>query len=336
MIQNSLKLLRELRHDSGLFSAARKNVKTGYDKSWIRDNFYTALALEIFDKEDVVKTYHALLDIFLKHEYKINHAIKHKPKYAYEYIHARYNPLTFQEFNEEWGNKQNDAIGAILFKIADLIDKDFPIIRNMNDLRIIQKLVFYLESIEYWHDKDNGIWEENEEVHASSVGACLAGLKKISKHVYVPLDLIKKGQESLNKLLPRESKTKEVDLALLSLIYPYNIVAKKQALEILENVESYLVREKGVTRYIKDKYYNNGIEAEWCFGFPWLAIIYKNLGITNKYYYYLQKSLNCLNENLELPELYLGGTNIYNENTPLGWGQSLLIIALNGDKNDYR
>ncbi len=332
MIQNSLRLLRELRHDSGLFSAARKNVKTGYDKSWIRDNVYTALALEISDKEDVAKTYHSLLDIFLKHEYKINHAIKNKPKYPYEYIHARYNPLTLQEFHEEWGNKQNDAIGAILFKIADLINMDFPIIRNMNDLRIIQKLVFYLESIEYWNDKDNGIWEENEEVHASSVGACLSGLKAISKHVYVPLDLIKKGEKSLNKLLPRESKTKKVDLALLSLIYPYNIVTKKQALQILKNIEKYLVREKGVVRYINDKYYSNGSEAEWCFGFPWLAIIYRNLEITNKYYFYLQKSLNCLNENLELPELYLGGTNIYNENTPLGWGQSLLIIALNGDK----
>ncbi|MBI2670383.1 glycoside hydrolase family 15 [Candidatus Woesearchaeota archaeon] len=332
MIDESLKLLRELRYDSGLFSAAKKNVKTGYDKAWIRDNIYCTFGLESYDNEDIVKTFQALLDIFLKYEYKINYAIKHKPVHAYEYIHARYNPLTFQEYNEEWGNKQNDAVGAFLFKIAELIDKDLKVIRNMNDLRIIQKLVFYLESIEYWHDKDNGIWEENEEVHASSIGACLAGLKAISKHVYVPLSLIKNGEKALNKLLPRESETKDADLALLSLIYPFNIMNKKQAMQVLENIEKNLAREKGVIRYLGDKYYNlNGLEAEWCFGFPWLAIIYKELGIMNKYYYYLQKSFECLTENYEMPELYFGNTDIYNENTPLGWGQSLLIVAV--DRN---
>lgn len=328
MIEQSLKLLRELRHDSGLFSASCKNVKTGYDKAWLRDNIYCTIGLENYDEEEVIKTFHSLLDIFLKYEYKINHAIKHKPKNSYEYIHARYDPITLQEFHEEWGNKQNDSIGTFLFKVAELIDKKLPIIRNKNDLKIIQKLVFYLESIEYWHDKDNGIWEENEEIHASSVGACLAGLKAISKHVYVPLHLIKNGEKSLKKLLPRESETKEVDLALLSLIYPYDIVTKEQAIKILESVEKYLVREKGVIRYLGDKYYNNGLEAEWCFGFPWLTIIYKKLGIMNKYYYYLQKSLNCLTENYEMPELYLGRTNIYNGNTPLGWGQSLFLVAL--------
>lgn len=329
MNNKNLKLLMELRNDSGLFSAASKKVKTGYDKAWIRDNIYCTLGLELNDKEETIKTYQALFDIFLKHEYKIKHAIKHKPNYAYEYIHARYDPVTYQEFNEEWGNKQNDAIGAFLFKIAKLLDKDYNIIRNKNDLRIIQELVFYLESIEYWQDKDNGIWEENEEIHASSVGACLAGLKAISNHVYVPRILIKKGKESLNKLLPRESETKETDLALLSLIYPYEIVTKKQADLILKNIESNLVRDKGLIRYRNDKYYsNNGLEAEWCFGFPWLAIIYKNLGKITKYYYYIEKSKECLNEDGEIPELYFGQTSIYNENTPLGWGQSLMIVAL--------
>ena len=35
-------------------------------------------------------------------------------------------------------------------------------------------------------DPDSGMWEENEECHASSVGACLAGLKAIRKYVEVP------------------------------------------------------------------------------------------------------------------------------------------------------
>jgi len=41
--------------------------------------------------------------------------------------------------------------------------------------RILVKLVQYLESIRYWEDKGHGMWEEKEEVQASSIGACLAG-----------------------------------------------------------------------------------------------------------------------------------------------------------------
>ncbi|MFC1733915.1 glycoside hydrolase family 15 protein [candidate division KSB1 bacterium] len=230
-----------MRHPNGLFSASRISVSTGYDKSWIRDNIYEAMGLEAIDPDMAVRTYHALLDIFLKHEFKIDHAIKQKPIHAYQYIHARYHPLKLTEFWEEWGNKQNDAIGAFLFKIGDLMDKGLKIVRDSNDARIVHKLVLYLKSIEYWKDADNGIWEENEEVHASSVGACVAGLIKISKYVDVPDELIMKGKEVLNNLLPRESETKEVDLALLSLIWPYNIVTKEQREQILANVEMKLL-----------------------------------------------------------------------------------------------
>ena len=182
-----------MQYPSGLFAASSLNVKTGYNLSWIRDNVYTLIGLESAEKYNLVKkTLRALLDILLKHEYKIDWAIKEKPKHAYQYIHARYNPLTMEEIWENWGNKQNDAIGALLFKVGDLEQKGIRIIRNENDTRIIQKLVNYLESIEYWHDKDNGMWEENEEIHASSIGACVAGLKKIGKILNVSKNLIKR------------------------------------------------------------------------------------------------------------------------------------------------
>jgi phosphorylase kinase alpha/beta subunit len=328
LIAKSIQILDSLRHRNGLFSASALSVETGYNRAWIRDNVYESLGFELLRPEEAVKTYHALLDILLKHEYKIDWAIKHKPEHAYQYIHARYDPNTMEEIWEEWGNKQNDAVGAMLFKIGDLQSKGFKVIRNENDLRIIQKLVFYLQSVEYWHDKDNGIWEENEEIHASSVGACVAGLKKVSNLVQVPQWLIEKGQETLNKLLPKESETKQVDLALLSLIYPFNVVTEKQKEQILKNIQEKLVREKGIIRYIGDAYYSNGKEAEWCFGFPWLAIIYKQMGNTAKHKYFLQKTLSVMNENGELPELYLGGTDQHNENSPLGWGQALYLNAL--------
>ncbi|MBW2995138.1 glycoside hydrolase family 15 [Candidatus Woesearchaeota archaeon] len=321
--------MKKLQHNSGLLSASALNVKTGYDKAWIRDNIYEALGFEaVNDTNSLLRVFHALLDIMQKHEYKIDWAIKHKPIHRYQYIHARFHPETFDEFHEEWGNKQNDAVGAFLFKVGDLLNNGIKVLRDVNDYRILQKLVWYLASIEYWHDKDNGMWEENEEVHASSVGACVAGLKKISKHVYVPDWLIEVGEQTLNSLLPRESETKEVDLALLSLIYPYDVVNEEQTKQILENVEKHLVRERGVIRYIGDKYYNKNGEAEWTMGFPWLAIIYKKIGNIDKFIHYLQKTLEVTNENKELPELYFANSAEHNDNTPLGWSQALFLVAV--------
>ena len=328
MIQKSIQILRKLQSPSGLMMASHASVTTGYDKAWIRDNIYEALGFEaVKNYKEVARIYRALFDVLLKHEYKIDWAIIEKPDERYKYIHARYNPLTFEEINEEWGNKQNDAVGALLFKIGDLESKGIKVTRGKDDLRILQKLVYYLASIEYWQDKDNGVWEENEEIHASSVGACVAGLKKISTIVDVPKILIEKGEETLNKLLPWESKTKEVDLALLSLIYPYDVVNEKQKKQILKNVEEKLVRKMGVIRYLGDKYYHKNGEAEWTFGFPWLAQIYKEMNKPDKYAIYMRKTMQVMNEKGELPELYFSGSVEHNENSPLGWGQAMFLVA---------
>lgn len=331
MLNQSLKILNQMQYPSGLFAASSMTVKTGYNLAWIRDNVYVAIGLEAAQKnKSVKKTLRALLDVLLKHEYKIDWAIKEKPRHHFQYIHARYDPVTMEEIWEQWGNKQNDAIGALLFKIGDLEEKGIKIIRNENDIRILQKLVYYLESIEYWHDKDNGMWEENDEVHASSIGACVAGLEKMSKIIEVPEDLIKKGKDALNKLLPRESETKEVDLALLSLIYPYNIVTEKQKNSILKNVEKKLVKEKGVIRYVGDKYHFRNGEAMWTKGLPWLAIIYKKMNMPYKYALYMRKTIEAMNEKGELPELYYADGNDYNENCPLAWSQALFVAGLKG------
>jgi len=321
--------LSRMKYKSGVYGAARLDVDTGYNKAWIRDNVYMALGLEQISTDEARKVLQGLLDLMLKHEYKIDWAIKEKPDDKYKYIHARFCPLTFEEFPEDWGNKQNDAIGGFLFKIGQLFKKGVMVIRNDNDLRVIQKLVQYLESIQYWHDPDNGVWENDEELHASSIGACLAGLKAVSGIVDVPVWIIAKGRKALDELLPAESHSKNVDLALLSLIYPYNVVTNEQKSEILHNVESLLVRDNGVVRYFGDWYYNNGQEAEWVMGFPWLAIIYKQLGDTEKYTQYMTKTFKCMNWKGDLPELYYGGSKKYNENTPLGWNHAMLLCALN-------
>lgn len=229
------------------------------------------------------------------------------------------------EYRKEVG-KETPQYGGDDF--PSLIGKGRMIIRDSGDLRILVKLVQYLGSIRYWEDKDHGIWEWTEKVHTSSVGACLAGLKAISKYVSVPNELIEKGQEALDMLLPSESKSKGTDLALLSLIYPYDIVSPAQRDAILKNVEEKLVRKRGVIRYPGEHYYNRKGEVEWTMGFPWLAIIYKKLGNRKKYGHYRGKAMFVMNSARELPELYFAGSPEHNENSPLGWAQSLYLVAL--------
>jgi phosphorylase kinase alpha/beta subunit len=336
-IDRHVAILRRLQTKSGLFlAAAEAGVSTGYDKSWLRDNFYEVMAFEeLCEFETAHKTWHALLDIFLKHEEKINWAIQERPKFTYQYIHARYNPETFEEFWEEWGNKQNDAIGCILFAVGKSELAGHSVIRNDDDRRIIGRLVDYLGSVEYWHDPDNGVWEEYEEVHMSSVGACVAGLSIVreAKLAEVSEELILEGKRALAKHLPRESNTKFTDLALLSLIFPYQVVDREHADLILHNLEYHLDRDRGVVRYKNDRYYNanedgHSEEAEWTMGFPWLSIIYRERGDHERADFWLDKARAACDETGKLPELYYSHTENPNENNPLGWAESLYIIAL--------
>lgn len=344
LIDRHLEILRSLQYDSGLFAASDPNVSTGYDKSWLRDNFYETIAFEVLgDWNTVEKTYKAILDIFLKHESKIDWAIENKPTESFQYIHARFHPETFDEFWESWGNKQNDAVGCILFRIGELeVHHKRALLKDPNHLRIVNKLVRYLEAIEYWKDRDSGMWEEDEELHASSVGACVAGLTSVARieNIEVKPELIVKGKQALNDLLPRESARKFVDLALLSLIWPYEVVTKEQADQILENVEYHLLKKRGVIRYKGDQYYNKNPdtiseEAEWTFGLAWLAIIYEKRGESQKAFEYI-KDLIAVDTPQGMPELYFSNSPEFNDNTPLGWSESLFITALYEIERDKR
>jgi len=337
LIEQHLRTLEALQAPSGLFRASAQQVDTGYDKAWLRDNFYECLPFVLLGRWDIVqKTYTALLKILHKYEWKIDHAIAQKPRAKHEYIHARYHPDTFSEFWEDWGNKQNDAIGSILFMLGHLYNRyNVNLLQSADNIRIVQKLVNYLETLEYWHDQDSGVWEESEEVHASSVGACVAGLKEIqaTKLVIINNQLIDKGLATLRELLPRESGRKFVDMALLSLIYPYNIVSDSQKNQILENIEYYLVREKGVIRYKNDYYYNKNTdgfsqEAEWCFGLSWLALIYSQAENKDKARHYLEMAFDTINDKGEVPELYYSNSDEHNTNSPLGWSESMFILAV--------
>lgn len=329
--------IRALRAPTGVFTASAHTVGTGYDKAWLRDNYFTVLSfLETGDTEIVRLTAKALLGVFVKHSEKINWAIEQKPYETWQYVHARFHPETFEEYWEEWGNRQNDAVGEVLDLIAQLELRGISVAETEEERTMVQNIIAYLASIQYWHDLDNGIWEEDMEVHASSVAAVVAALRKCTliSWLTVPEGLIEKGEHTLRALLPRESQRKFADLALLSILYPFHEATEEEATVILRNVEYHLVKDKGVIRYKTDQYYNHNKidgwseEAEWCMGLSWLAIIYAERGDRERATQYLDRARQTVNESGLIPELYFSHTNIPNENTPLGWAESMYVIAL--------
>ncbi|MBL0386211.1 glycoside hydrolase family 15 [Tumebacillus sp. ITR2] len=316
-------LLEAMRLPNGAYVAS---PSSDYSYVWIRDIAYTVLPYLHSDCGRYEAAYHALLDLFRQYEWKIDIHTRQKPVLPYEYIHARYS-VDLREVPDPWGHAQNDSIGLFLWGLGEGVRHGKPLIRDSRDHDIVQKLVYYLGCLQYWQEPDNGIWEENVEVHASSVGACVAGLKAVSLLVNVPPEWIQKGEETLKNLLPRESVSKDTDLALLSLIYPYRVVNRATALRILGDITQKLERTHGVIRYQGDRYYNEGSEAQWCFGFPWLGLCYASLGDRQKVEHYWAKTTALLHANHgKLPELYIGGTLQPNQNNPLAWGVSMTLL----------
>ena len=328
--------VRKLRAPTGLFTASAHDVATGYNKAWLRDIYFMTLGFKYTGEMETVRdTAKALLKVLDKHREKIQWAVRNKPYATWQYIHARYNPETFEEYWEEWGNKQNDAVAEVLYLISDCEVNGFVVAENDEERSLVQLLVNYLHAIEYWQDADSGIWEENQEVRASSIGAVVCALKCAAKlpYVIVPEGMIEKGEYALRSMLPRETKNRFCDLALLTLIFPFEVTTPQETESILSNVEYFLTRDQGVIRYRNDRYYNNNEdgyseEAEWSMGLAWLCIIYARMGNMEKAEEYFWRAQKTVDPQGLIPELWYSHTLRPNDNNPLGWAESMYVVAL--------
>ena len=151
-----------------------------------------------------------LLQILCKHQEKIQWAIENEPHEAWQFIHARYNPETLEEYHEPWGNKQNDAVGEVLHLLSACEHSPHSVVETDRERAMVQLLVDYLANIEYWQAADSGIWEEAQEVHASSIGACVAGLEAAASlsYVTIPEGVIERGQAACARVASARIRTK--------------------------------------------------------------------------------------------------------------------------------
>ncbi len=189
------------------------------------------------------------------------------------HIHPRYNE-DLREIPGEWGWVQNDSVGNLL-----------EILSDARDAKRARFIVRYLDTIEYWQCPDFGFWEEGpKQVRSSSLAACIRGLesyRQVESNRAIR-NLIERGYESLYELLPNETKTRKHDLALLSLIYPKQLVPNDIKEKIVTNVQS-LEGRWGVERYFGDSYDGIGrssdphYKRQWLLGLRWLYIITEKL-----------------------------------------------------------
>lgn len=340
-IDQSHAVLDRLRLENGMYLAAGNSE---YSYVWLRDSFYEVRPYLHTEPEKYIQTYHTILDMLKKFEDKITYHGRRRAVKPWQYIHSRFDAQTLDELPMEWGHAQHDAVGAILFGIGEGLEAGLPIFRDEHDQRIVEKVIHYLGTCRFWEDKDNGMWEENREVHASSIGAVLAGMKKLRdlhRGIFINSYFIEQAEQALNRLLPWESPTKPVDLAQLSLIYPYNVVSKEMAHKIVKRVEAMLLRRRGVLRYETDSYFSThptqdrnlskevyiGTEAEWTFGLPWLALAHLHLGNQEEAARYLLWTESVMLEDGSLPELYYADSPQWGPNTPLGWSSAMFLMA---------
>jgi phosphorylase kinase alpha/beta subunit len=317
--------------------------------------------------EKVKQSYGVVLSVFEKFHHKIIRGVRKRPDLQHAkgaVVHARVHPTTLEEITDEWGHHQLDIFGLFLFKTGDMMKQGFRVINSTEHVQVVKDILSYLWTARWDSEPDFGMWEEGPEMHSSSVGAVLAGLTMWHDHGYydykyrhkvdisalIPVSerFLEDGARALTRLLPRESESRPYDLAQLSLLWPYNILKDQFALqeEIIDNIEKHLVRERGVVRYPGDRYFSAkpdeplGNEAQWPIGLAWLSIAYSKMllqavrvgasrATLERYAERARQHLSHL-ESVATPdgriaELFTGGKP--NHNLPLGWAQSVYVVA---------
>uniref|UniRef100_A0A8C2CA31 Phosphorylase b kinase regulatory subunit n=1 Tax=Cyprinus carpio TaxID=7962 RepID=A0A8C2CA31_CYPCA len=222
--------------------------------AWVRDNVYSILAVwglgmayrknadrdedkaKAYELEQsVVKLMQGLLQCMMRQVAKVE-KFKHTQS-TKDCLHAKYHTPTCATVvgDDQWGHLQVDATSLYLLTLAQMTASGLHIISNLDEVALIQNLVFYIEAA--YKVADYGMWERGDktkqgipELNGSSVGMAKAALEAIDEldlfgaHggpksvIHVLPDEVEHCQSILCSMLPRASTSKEIDAGLLSVI----------------------------------------------------------------------------------------------------------------------
>ncbi|MDY6898363.1 MAG: glycoside hydrolase family 15 protein, partial [Cyanobacteriota bacterium] len=368
-----------------------------YTDAWVRDNVYSilavwglALAYRKVDEDkgrtyelehSVIKLMRGLLFSMMRQAGKVE-KFKHTQS-PLDALHAKYNTATGDVVvgDDEWGHLQLDATSIFLLMLAQMTASGVQLVYTLDEVDFVQNLVYYIGRA--YRTPDYGIWERGNkinhgkaELNASSVGMAKAALEAINgldlfgvsgskaSVIHVLPDEIARARITLEYLLPRESASKEIDAALLSVIsFPAFAVEDEDLRQrTLEEIVTKLEGNYGCKRFLRDGHQTvledserlhyepselkqfEHIECEWPLFFSYLHLDALFRGEQDRIKHYQQSLEFTLVErdNMRLlPEVYYvpeeniaaekqaPGTQkrLPNENVPLVWAQSLYFLG---------
>jgi phosphorylase kinase alpha/beta subunit len=383
---------------TGLLPASTAvNEHGDYRDAWVRDNVYSilavwglALAYRKLDNDEgrtyelehsVIKVMRGLLFAMMQQAPKVE-AFK-KSQHPLDALHAKYNTATGDTVvaDDAWGHLQLDATSLYLLMLAQMISSGLEIIYTLDEVNFIQNLIFYISRS--YRTPDYGIWERGDktnhgepELNASSVALAKAALEALSGFnlfgvrgsqasvLHVLPDDIARSRIVLEAMLPRESRSKEIDAALLSAIsFPAFAVEDAALVErTRSDIMTKLSGNYGLKRFLKDGHQTvlediqrlhyeseelkqfEHIESEWPLFFAYLMLDGCFFGRGEQVKTYAEKLEQVATERNGiklLPELYYvplenleaerarpgSQERLPNDNMPLVWAQSLWLLA---------
>ncbi|EMI17450.1 hypothetical protein RMSM_05621 [Rhodopirellula maiorica SM1] len=271
--------------DTGLYPAANvagsEREYTNYQLVWVRDNIHIAHQMLVIGNDAAaVQTVEALCRFFAKYRHRLQPSSGNQLEI--DRPHVRFDGKTLSELDSDsssgagWNHKQNDALGYYVWLFAKLVASG-KLRPTSEQLEILALLIHFFSRVQYWQDEDSGHWEEWPKIEASSIAVVVAALQAVQELFEFPrvqatlhkegIDrgflelLVQPGVAALDEILPNEciqggGKQRDVDAALLFLIYPLGIVKGDMADEILSRVTSQLQGEIGIARYKHDSFWS--------------------------------------------------------------------------------
>jgi hypothetical protein len=383
---------------TGLLPASTSiNNHGNYTDAWVRDNVYSIVCVWSLGlayrhqgercksdqlEQATIKLMRGMLQSMMRQSHKLE-AFKHSFRNI-DALHAKYDTATGLPVvaDDAWGHLQIDATSLYLLMLAQMSASGLRIVCTISEVDFVQNLVYYVASA--YRTPDYGIWERGNkinngrtEINASSVGMAKAALQALDGFnlfgknadkravIHVIADGISLARTTLASLLPRESLSKEVDSAVLSVIgFPAFTVGNDILVtKTRDAILSKLGGNYGLKRFLWDGhqtvleetsriYYEHSelanfehIESEWplFFTYLYLTALFNGNDTTAAHYRKKLESLMVYKDGIGLlPELYYvpqkniaaekqnpsSQTRLPNDNLPLVWAQSLYLTGI--------
>ncbi|XP_011449354.3 probable phosphorylase b kinase regulatory subunit alpha isoform X5 [Magallana gigas] len=272
---------------TGLLPASEEN-----SHAWVRDNVYAVLSVwalalayrktadldedraKAYELEQsVVKLMRGLLRCMMSQVEKLER-FKHT-QHVNDSLHAKYCSKTGKTVvgDQAWGHLQIDATSLYILSLAQMTASGLQIIFTLDEVSFVQNLIFYIETA--YRTPDYGIWERGDktnhglpELNSSSIGMAKAALEAINELdlfgarggplsvVHVLPDEAQQCQAILLSMLPRESNSKEIDAALLTVIsFPaFAVDDGEKVEETRDSIVTKLEGKYGFSRFLRDGY----------------------------------------------------------------------------------